>query len=77
MNWEFEQLKKNKELDIAKTSNRTIAIDLFVNLAKQYEDVDDILDGLRSLNSKGDISDNNYDYICNHWDEILKNHNLL
>ena len=53
------------------------AIELFVDIAKQEEDCDAILEKLRSLNSCGDVSDEEYNYIIDKWDDILKEHGLM
>ena len=52
------------------------AIDLFVDIAKQYEEYDYIKDRIRGLHSFGELSDKEYDYIIENWDTILKQHNL-
>ena len=41
-------------------------------LFDEYEECDDIKDALRNMNSDGDVSDEEYDFACEHWDEILK-----
>ena len=52
------------------------AIDLFIGIAQQYEEYDDIKDRIRGLHSFGELSDTEYDYIIQNWDNILKEHNL-
>lgn len=49
---------------------------LFVSTAKQFEEYDDIKDKIRSLHSYGELTDNEYDYILENWDEFLIKHNL-
>ena len=44
---------------------------IMFNLFDSYEDCDEIIDSLRSLNSEGAITDEEYDYCLEHWDEIL------
>lgn len=39
-------------------------------------DVDLAVEQLRSLNTEGEISDDEYDYIMNHWDELLEPESL-
>lgn len=53
------------------------AIELFVDIAEQEEDCDAIIDQLRSLNTCGDISEEEYDYIIDKWDDILEEHGLM
>ena len=53
------------------------AIDLFLDLAEEFEDCDNILDGLRNLESEGELSEEQYNYIIQNWDNILKEHDLL
>lgn len=45
--------------------------DIMFPLFDEYEDCDDIIDALRSLNSEGEVSDQEYDQCLEHWDEIL------
>lgn len=54
-------------MDIDKTRIGQIMFDLFDN----YENCDEIMDDLRSLNSEGVITDEEYDYCLANWDEIL------
>ena len=49
---------------------------LFVSIAEQYEEHDDIKDRVRGLHSYGEISDEEYDYIIQEWDNILVKHGL-
>lgn len=44
---------------------------IMFDLFDSYEDCDEIIDSLRSLNSEGEITDEEYDYCLEHWDEIL------
>lgn len=44
---------------------------IMFDLFDSYEDCDEIIDRLRSLNSEGEITDEEYDYCLEHWDEIL------
>lgn len=46
--------------------------ELFLDIAAQYEEAEEITDSLRSLNSEGELSDEGYDIIQNNWDEWLK-----
>ena len=60
----------NMKLDKAKAEA------LFVDTAKQFEEYDDIKDKIRSLHSCGELTDSEYDYILENWDEFLVKHNL-
>lgn len=60
----------NMKLDKAKAEA------LFVDTAKQFEEYNDIKDKIRSLHSCGELTDNEYDYILENWDEFLIKHNL-
>ena len=44
---------------------------IMFDLFDKYEDCDDILESLRSLHTEGIISESDYDYCLQHWDEIL------
>ena len=44
---------------------------IMFDLFDSYEDCDEIIDCLRSLNSEGEITDEEYDQCLEHWDEIL------
>ena len=52
------------------------AEELFIDIAMQYEEYDDIKDRIRGLNSFGELTDEQYDYILENWDKLLKKHNL-
>ena len=52
------------------------AEELFVDIAKQYVEHDDIKDRVRGLHSFGELSDSEYNYLISEWDNILKKHNL-
>ena len=45
--------------------------DLFLTIYDSTEDVEGMIDMLRSHNSIGEITDNEYHYIMEHWDEFL------
>ena len=47
------------------------AVELFVSIAEQYEEYDDIKDRIRGLHSYGELSDAQYNYILDEWDNIL------
>lgn len=49
---------------------------IFVEIAKDCNTFDEMKDALRSLNSEGLLTSDEYDYITQNWDEILKNHGL-
>ena len=48
----------------------------FVDIAKRYDNYNDIKDRIRILHSYGEISDIEYDYILINWDSILKRYDL-
>lgn len=52
------------------------AEELFISIAEQHENCEDIIDNLRELNSSGQITDEEYNYILQEWDSMLKKHNL-
>ena len=47
---------------------KKIMFDLF----DKYEECDDIKDALRDMNSDGEVSETEYDYAIEHWEELLK-----
>lgn len=49
---------------------------LFVEIARASEDAYEIKDGLRSLHSNDELSDEEYNYLLGEWDNILKKNNL-
>ena len=49
---------------------------VFVEIAEQYEDCDVILDDLRSLETCGEITEEEYDYLIANWDDLLTKYNL-
>ena len=57
--------------DIKTTPNIEKAEKYFADIAKQYEDVDDIQDALRSLVTNGILTDEDYNYLTDNWDKIL------
>ena len=56
--------------------NKQKAEELFIEIAKQYEEHDDIKDRIRGLHSYGELTDEEYDYIIENWDSLLAEHNL-
>lgn len=46
--------------------------EIMFDLFDTYEDCDDIIDALRGLNSCEEITEDEYDYCINNWDDILK-----
>ena len=42
------------------------------NLAEDYDDCDDMIDALRSLEAEEEITSEEYDYIIANWDDLLK-----
>ena len=63
------------ELELTKEQKQQ-AEELFVDIAEQYEECEDIIDALRSLESCGEITQAQYDYISMEWDNFLAKHNL-
>ena len=49
---------------------------VFVEIAEQYEDCEGMIDALRSLESCGEITDEEYDYLTENWDDLLAKYNL-
>lgn len=55
--------------------NHKQALDMFLDIYNNEEDyptVEDAMDALRSLNTNGNITDIEYDYIVNNWDALAK-----
>ena len=48
----------------------------FVDIAKQYDDCEDIVESLRSLLSCGEINEKQYDYLIKNFDNILQKYNV-
>lgn len=46
-------------------------VDLFVNIAKQHETCEEIIQETRNLQSDGQISSADYDFLMKEWDNIL------
>lgn len=44
---------------------------IMFELFDEGEDYDDIHDMLSDLNCNGEVTDEEYDYLLEHWDEIL------
>ena len=44
---------------------------IMFDLFDKYDNYDDIKDALRSLHTNDDVSDQEYNYCLQHWDEIL------
>ena len=44
---------------------------IFVEIAKQYETCEEMTEALRSLNSAGELSTEEYDYLNEEWDNLL------
>ena len=49
---------------------------LFAGIAEQHECYDDIKEDIRSLHSSDVISDDDYNYLLENWDNILRKFNL-
>lgn len=60
----YEDVKEEKDM----THITKIMLELF----NEYEECDDIKDALRDMNSDGDVSDEEYDFALDNWDNILK-----
>lgn len=52
------------------------ATELFVDIAKKNDNYEDIKEELRSLHSSDIITDDQYNYILQEWDNILTKYNL-
>ena len=50
--------------------------EIFVDIAEEYTEYNDIKDRIRGLHSFGDITDDEYNYLIQNWDDILKEYNL-
>lgn len=62
------------EKDQRKFQNR--AEEIFVEIAEQYKTYDEIKEHIRSLHSADELSDDEYNYILQEWDNILRKYNL-
>lgn len=60
----YEDVKKEKDM----THITNVMFDLF----DRYDECDDIKDALRNMNSDGDVSDDEYDFAVEQWDNLLK-----
>ena len=58
--------------DIAKTEKYSYIIEIMFDLFDKYEAYEDIKDALRDMNSDGTVSDTEYDYAIEHWEELSK-----
>lgn len=58
--------------DITKTEKYSHIIGVMFDLFDEYEECDDIKYALRDMNSDGEVSDTEYDYAIEHWEELLK-----
>ena len=47
------------------------AKEIFKELNEKFEDYENIKEGLRSLNSCGELTDTEYDYLLENWDNLL------
>ena len=52
--------------------NETKMKQIMFNLFDEYEEYDDIIDALRDMNCYDQVSDEEYDYCLEHWDEMLE-----
>lgn len=58
--------------DITKTEKYSHIVGVMFDLFDKYEECDDIKDALRNMNSDGEVSETEYDYAIEHWEELLK-----
>lgn len=58
------------------TLDKEKAEEYFINIASQYEEYWDIKDSIRNLHSCDVLTDDEYNYILQEWDNLLKKHNL-
>lgn len=49
---------------------------IFIDIAQQLRDCNDIKDRIRSLCSCGELTSEEYDYILSEWDTMLAKYNL-
>ena len=68
-----EETKNNEE----EIMDKEKAERLFVDIAEQFEECEEIIDRLRSLNSNGQLTDEEYNYIQTEWDNLLEKHGLM
>ena len=79
MNWDVFPITTiefdDEENDLTEEEKEQ-AEEVFVSIAEQYEDCDDMIDALRSLESCGELTQAQYDYLTEEWDNLLIKHNL-
>lgn len=73
---EYSDIMKSSAVEIT-PKRKTEVEDLFVEIAEQHEDCEIIVNLVRSLNTEGIITDEEYDYLTTNWDVILQKHGLL
>lgn len=56
--------------------NRKELKEIFIDIANKNEDYEDMISKIRSLQSNGDITEKQYDYLLKNWDKLLKKYNL-
>ena len=49
---------------------------VFIKIAEQYEDYVDMLDALRSLKTRNEVTEEEFSFIIKHWNKILEKHSL-
>lgn len=65
----------NESIKKVLRENKYSAIDYFKDMLsdeENYPDAESIIDGLRSLLSNGEITEDDYNYVMQHWDEIAE-----
>lgn len=58
--------------DITEEKDMTHITKVMFELFNEYDEYDDINDALRNMNSDGIVSDEEYDFAVDNWDNILK-----
>ena len=62
---------KQKELQNMEHAKR-----VFIKVAEQYEDYVDMLDALRNLRTRNEITEEEFSFIIKHWNKMLEKHSL-
>lgn len=61
-------------------STRENAIEYFIDIASQYDDYYEIKSRVESLFDsllyEGEVTQEDYDYVLEHWDELLNEHGI-
>lgn len=71
-----EYLDEKYEIEKDQRKLQDHAEKVFVEIAEQYGTYDEIKEHIRSLHSADELTDEEYNYILEEWDNILKKNNL-